>query len=131
MQSLKKCDSQGYRPRDVWKDDFYVYFQGNSRCIFINKSRGIKKRALEPKTEHHAVLQPFYCFFPSVTLAELDSFRDRYFLRKDILRILDGSVVAKSECETVMEDIKMKVMGTVSNNPNVKVEEIESFLLMV
>ena len=73
IQALKKCDNRGYRPGD----------------IFINKSRGMRKKASEP---------------------DLESFRDKYFVRKDILRILDGSVVAKSECATVMEDIKMKVI---------------------
>ena len=84
-QFLKKCDIQGHIG-DVWKEEYYIYFQGESHCMLVNKTRNIRKRASEPRTESLSSFKPFSYFFPDVSIDQVDSFRDKIFKRNDILR---------------------------------------------
>ena len=123
-QSLKKCDTRGRRG-DVWKEIYYIYYQGKSHCIFVNKTSGIRKQASEPKTENLAALMPFSYFFPDVSIDQVDGFKDKIFKRDDLYRILDPSVISKSECKSIVTDLKSKVLRALNDPSNANVQDIE------
>ena len=85
-----------------------------------------KKAGIRTKNGESGSLDAIQLFFPDVSIDQVDGFKDKIFKRDDLYRILDPSIISKSECKSIVNDLKRKVLRALNNDPsNANVQDIE------
>ena len=102
-------------------DEFYVYFKGRRHCIFLKRTKGIKKAASDPRVEYHAIFVPFqYIFNNNIPLQHVENCRDKRLKKKkeEPLRILNPSIISVSQVDKIMHQMQAEMVDQVQRGIN-------------
>ena len=107
-------------------DDYSVYHQNKNYCIFIKKHKAIQKKASEAKVEKVAYVMPFDTFFKDITLDNIHTYRDKIFKQEDLVSVLNPVVIKENDHDAIMEDVKEKLIQTVTGSGTIHKRDIEA-----
>ena len=105
---LKKCENK--------EKGTEFYFQSPTHCILVHTFKGIRKPASQRKVDNLPIMQGFTAILPTINLANLSEYKDKYIQKAELEKVLGRDVVSFRDADEVVDKIFNEIMSGASSD---------------